>query len=142
MPLQTERTGGHDLAGKIRAERERLGFSLAQLAASSGLSKAYVLRLETDPASNPSLDVLRRIADALDVTVADLTGRPRVTASEDQEIPPSLKVFADEESLTDAEVRTLASIRWRKGEVPMTSKRWRFILDSLRASRHFDDRRG
>lgn len=139
--MGTEWGGRPDLAGRIRAERERLGLSISQLAAASGLSKGYVLRLETDPAGNPSLDVLRRIADALDVTVADLTGHPRVTADDDREIPASLRVFADEARLTEAEVRTLASIRWRKGEVPQTSARWRFILDSLRVSRQLDDRR-
>lgn len=140
LPLGTKWGDRADVQGRIRTERERLRLSISQLAAASGLSKAYVVRLETDPASNPSLDVLRRIADALDVTVADLTGHTRVTASDDQELPASLKVFADEAGLSEAELRTLASIRWRKGEVPQTSARWRFVLDSLRVSRQLDDR--
>lgn len=43
--------------------------------------------------------------------------------------------------LTKREVDMLASIRWRKGEEPRTRGRWRYILDSLRVSRTFDEDR-
>jgi XRE family transcriptional regulator, master regulator for biofilm formation len=127
---------------RLRGERRRAGLSHARLAQLTGLSKTYLVRLETDPASNPSLEVLHRIADALDVTVADLVGTPRVQFEPgDAPIPPSLRAFADQAELSQRELRTLASIRWRKGEEPQTQERWRFILDSLRASRQLDERR-
>lgn len=129
-----------ELGLRIRTERERLGLSLSNLAEVSGLSKAYLVRLETDPDSNPSLQVLVRVAEALDVTAADLVGRPRVTLAEEPEIPTPLREFADDEGLSQSEVRTLASIRWRRGEAPQTSARWRYIYDSLRASQHLDER--
>lgn len=129
-----------ELGARIRTERERLGMSLSNLAEASGLSKAYLVRLETDPDSNPSLQVLVRIAEALDLTAADLVGRPRVTLAEEPEIPTPLRVFADEAGLSQSEVRTLASIRWRRGEAPQTPQRWRYIYDSLRASQHLDER--
>jgi transcriptional regulator with XRE-family HTH domain len=125
---------------RIRQARRRTGLSLAQLAGMTGLSKSYLVRLETDPTSNPSLEVLRRIADALDITIADLIGAPKLEFSvEDADVPPALRAFADEARLTKRELDMLASIRWRKGEEPRTRERWRFILDSLRASRTFDD---
>jgi transcriptional regulator with XRE-family HTH domain len=125
---------------RIRQARRRTGLSFAQLAGMTGLSKSYLVRLETDPTSNPSLEVLRRIADALDITVADLIGAPKLEfAVEDAGVPPALRAFADEARLTKRELDMLASIRWRKGEEPRTRERWRFILDSLRASRTFDD---
>ena len=106
----------------------------------TGLSKSYLVRLETDPTSNPSLEVLRRVADALDITVADLVGAPKLEfAIEDADVPPTLHAFADDARLTKRELDMLASIRWRKGEEPRTRERWRYILDSLRASRTFDD---
>ena len=129
-----------ELGRRIRQERERLGMSLAELAEAGGLSKAYVLRLESDPESNPSLQVLVSIAEALDLTAADLVGRPRLTVEDELEIPTPLRVFADEEGLSQSEVRTLASIRWRRGEAPQTAQRWRYIYDSLRASQHLDER--
>lgn len=104
------------------------------------MSKTYLLRLETDARANPSLDVLRRIAQALDVTVADLLGAPATRFVADAaDVPPSLRVFADEERLSPRDFEQLASIRWRRGEVPASSARWRYVLQSLRASRQFDD---
>lgn len=117
--------------------------SLATLAQITGLSKTYLVRLETDETSNPSLDVLHRIAEALDITVADLLGRSRIVydADSDEAIPPSLRAFADEEGLSQAEIRTLQSIRWRQGDEPKTPQRWRFVYESLNASREIDRRR-
>lgn len=126
---------------RLRAERTRAGLSHARLAQLTGLSKTYLVRLETDPTSNPSLEVMHRIADALDITVADLIAVPRVQfETDDAPIPPSLRAFADQAKLSQRELRTLASIRWRKSEEPQTEERWRFILDSLRASRQLDER--
>jgi transcriptional regulator with XRE-family HTH domain len=125
---------------RLRAERTRVGLSHARLAQLTGLSKTYLVRLETDPASNPSLEVLHRIAEALDITIADLLASPRVQFDpDDAPVHPSLRAFADQAKLSQREFRTLASIRWRKGEEPQTEERWRFILNSLRASRQLDE---
>lgn len=129
------------VADRIRREREKAGLSLAQLSAVTGLSKTYLVRLENRD-SNPSLDVLGRIADALQVTVADLVGGPVVRFEvEDAEIAPSLRAFVDEAGLTTAELGMLASIRWRRGEEPRTPERWRYIYESLRLSRSIDERK-
>ena len=128
------------LKDRLRLERQRAGISLARLADETGMSKTYLLRLETDEGANPSLEVLSRIADALDVTVADLLGAPATRfVADDADVPPSLRLFADEENLSPRYFEQLASIRWRRGEVPTSSERWRFILQSLHASRQFDD---
>ena len=125
---------------RLRAWRTKAGLSLAKLAELSGLSKTYLLRLENDESSNPSLEVLRRIADALDITVADIVGGPITTQDVTKTVaPPSLQAFADEVGLPPREFQMLASIRWRKGEEPQTSERWRFVLNSLNASKHLDD---
>jgi transcriptional regulator with XRE-family HTH domain len=135
MPRDLERVGQN-----IRAERERAGLSLSQLAAATGISKAHLVRLEKG-GGNPSLEILARIAEALEVTVADLVGSPKLTFSPatDQQVPASLKAFADEVNLSSDEVRTLASIRFRGNERPRTSQRWRFIYDSLNLSKGLDD---
>jgi transcriptional regulator with XRE-family HTH domain len=124
---------------RIRSERTKAGLSLSRLAAATGLSKTYLIRLETDPSSNPSLGVLRQIADALDITVADLLDRPKLQFDETAAaIQPSLRAFADQSALSQADVRTLASIRWRQGDEPQTVERWRYVYDSLALSRHLD----
>ena len=126
------------LRATLRRQRERAGLSLAQLSAATGLSKSYLVRLETQP-SNPSLSVLDRIGSALGVTVADLLGTPPLTDEGGHpELPESLRRFAAEDGLGPSELRTLASIRFRRGEEPRTVERWRYIWTSLEVSRSLD----
>ncbi len=134
MPRDAERVGRN-----IKAQRDRAGLSLAQLSDATGISKAHLVRLE-NKAGNPSLEILARIAEALGVTIADLVGGPKLTYSpaSDEEVPSSLKAFANEVGLSSDEVQTLASIRFRGGERPRTRERWRFIYDSLNLSKGLD----
>ena len=53
-------------------------------------------------------------------------------------MPPLLRAFADEAGLSTPEVRTLASIRFRKGDEPRSTERWAYIYNSLRLSRGLD----
>src|SRR5437667_12829613 len=75
---------------RVREEREKAGLSLAQLAERSGLTKAYLVRLETQ-GGNPSVEVVAQIAEALDLTAADLLGGPVIRfVADDADVPPSL----------------------------------------------------
>ena len=124
---------------RVRAERQKAGLSLSQLAEQAGLTKAYLVRLETQ-GGNPSLDSLVAIADALELTVADLLDRPRLVLDEEEtEVPGSLRAYAEDARLSSVEVRQLASIKWRAAERPHTVERWRFIHQSLRASRSLEE---
>lgn len=124
---------------RVRAERQKAGLSLSQLAGQAGLTKAYLVRLETQ-GGNPSLESLVAIADALELTVADLLDRPRLVLDEEEtEIPGSLRAYAEDARLSSVEVRQLASIKWRASERPHTVERWRFIHQSLRASRSLEE---
>jgi transcriptional regulator with XRE-family HTH domain len=128
-----------DFRRSLKKHRARAGLSLAELSSATGISRVYLVRLENDSEANPSLDVLHRLADALDVTIAELVERPSVTIDADSiDIPSTLRAYADEVGLPRQELLTLASIRWRRGEEPQTVERWRFVRDSLRASRTFD----
>lgn len=140
-PLYTPRvpTDPLEVGRNVKAEREKAGLSLAKLSAVTGISKAHLVRLERGE-GNPSLGILSRIADAFELTVADLVGRPKLTyrPEEGDDIDSTLRAFADGADLTSSEVNTLASIRFRAGERPKTIKRWRYIYDSLVASESFD----
>lgn len=123
---------------RVREEREKAGLSLAQLAAASGLSKAYLVRLENQ-AGNPSIEVIAQIADALDLTVADLIGGPVIRfVGDDSNVPPSLRAFADEADLSSSDLKMLASIRWRDESPPQTPERWRYVYRSLLMSSEID----
>ena len=50
---------------RVRAEREKAELTHADLAAITGLTKSYLVRLETT-GGNPTIEALGAIADALD----------------------------------------------------------------------------
>lgn len=54
---------------KLRTDR---GLSQAELGAKAGVTDAYIAQLEKGKKSNPSLDVLKRLANALGVPVTEL----------------------------------------------------------------------
>lgn len=90
---RTERKGGRELwdGQRIREIREFRRLSQQALADAAGTSKGDVSRHErNDPTSNPSVDVLARIADALSVpvfTLLEAVGSPipeKATATRDE----------------------------------------------------------
>ncbi len=58
-----------EVVAQLRAERERLGLSLADIEARSGLRRSALCRLENDENANPTLLTLQRYAAALGATV-------------------------------------------------------------------------
>ena len=60
--------------GRLRTLREQRSLTQKELAKKARLSQGYMIRLETGPKANPSLDVLSRLAKALKVPAADLLG--------------------------------------------------------------------
>lgn len=72
------------LGGRIRRARESLGWQQAELADRAGVSRSLVSKLEAGSQSRPSSVHLQRIADALGVSITDLTGPPA-------ELPSSLE---------------------------------------------------
>jgi XRE family transcriptional regulator of biofilm formation len=57
---------------RVKQLRTRLGWSQRDLARRAHIRQAYVCQLERGQRSNPSIDVLRRLAAALAVSVSDL----------------------------------------------------------------------
>jgi len=129
------------LGRRVREEREKARLSLARLAERSGLTKAYLVRLENQ-AGNPSVEVVGQIAEALELTIADLVGGPVIRYVPDEsDVSPSLRAFADEANLSSSDVTMLASIKWREGEQPQTVERWQYVYRSLQMSRAIDRER-
>lgn len=62
---------GSRIARRVRLEREARGWSLADLATRSGVSKATISKIEREEAS-PTAAVLVRLAGAFDLTLAGL----------------------------------------------------------------------
>lgn len=60
------------IAGNLRSTRLARGFSVRELAEVTGVSKALISQVERGVA-NPTIEVLTRLAAALDLTFAELT---------------------------------------------------------------------
>jgi transcriptional regulator with XRE-family HTH domain len=134
-------TPGRDadsVGSRIRRFRQDRKLSLSQLAEHATVSKGYLSALENDPqARRPSAETLYAIAKALGVTMSDLLGR-KLLPGASSEIPASLRDFADEEDLPEADVQMLSAIQFR-GDAPRTKERWRYIYTAIRTSEAIDD---
>jgi XRE family transcriptional regulator, master regulator for biofilm formation len=63
-----------NLLQKIRQEK---GYSLNRLSKLTGISKSYLSLLERHIQKNPSIDIIEKIAKALDVGIHDLIAAPK-----------------------------------------------------------------
>ena len=102
------------------------------------LSKGYLSAIETGHTSRPSGDTLYKIAKALGVLMSDLLDR-RLLSDAPDDIPESLKQFAREFRLPQADVQMLAKIQFR-GEQPQTKERWAHIYSAIRDTGWMDER--
>ena len=137
-PGGSQSAHGEHVGDRIRRYRKERQINLSQLAQAAGVSKGYLSALENDPqARKPSAETLYALANVLGVTMADLLGRRLLTAAA-MEVPTSLRAFADEDGLPEADVQMLSTIQFR-GDPPRTKERWRYIYMAIRTSKTIDD---
>ncbi len=116
---------------RIRACRERRGWSLDQLAAASGTSKSYLSGLENGRHSVTKAK-LRAIADALGVGEDDLDGR----AERDEGFIEALQEVARQRGVDLAGLdvgRLRAVVQWRAAELRSRDEWRRIYRDVLPA---------
>lgn len=118
---------------KIRREHNK---SLRGLASEVGISVAYLSNIEKGE-SSPTVQVLQKLADALNVEVRELT--EAVEEKPAFELPKSLQGFIDSYSSKFEELhdpdwqRALAGIRFR-GRYPKAAEDWLPIFASMRTA--------
>ncbi|NNN07197.1 MAG: helix-turn-helix transcriptional regulator [Elusimicrobia bacterium] len=78
------------VAGRIRDERRRIGWTLEKLAAVAGISTGFLAYIE-QAKKKPSLMTAQRIADALGLSLAELFQSERVPGSDGGRIAHQLK---------------------------------------------------
>lgn len=89
---------------RLRTARERKGLSLQKLADAVGVSKAYLWELETERATNPSLELLGKLSTKLDASIATLVGEnPNELPAEDE----SVVMFRDIQKLSEIDRETI-----------------------------------
>jgi len=125
------------LGEKIKQLRSQKQWTQPVLAEKAGVSKGYVYMLESGEMTNPSLDILLKIANALDTTIADLVDEPRIaTVDVPPPIPESLSKFAKQrrrsgEPLTEDDLVSLARMEFR-GRRPETVQDWAYVYEFLK----------
>ena len=99
-----------DLGQELRSVRLTLGLSLKAVAEPSGISAAYLQKLETGDVKNPSPNVLHRLSATLNVPYAGLMERAGYVVPDKGEAPASPFSFAlSAANLTAAERRAVAA---------------------------------
>ncbi|MBM4319312.1 MAG: helix-turn-helix transcriptional regulator [Deltaproteobacteria bacterium] len=131
---EQERTTLQQRLRELLASR---GLSVSALARQAGLSKGYVSQLLSGKASNPSVEAVSRMAEALGVTRAALLGDER-SPGEELALPAGLLAFLQECAargmpLSGEDVQMLAGIRYR-GRQPQSAEDWAYLYESIRRS--------
>ena len=131
----------------IRDLRKASELTLRDMAARTGLSKGYLSELENGVQQNPTLDVLHRVACALQTSIADLLGETPVRARlvTPDELPRALQEFIQDrvtaKELEPETVQWLAHASFR-GKRPKTKSDFLYLLRALRESTIEDDLAG
>jgi len=118
------------LGEKIVKLRSEKGLSSVQLTQTTGLSRGYLWQLETGGKTNPSLDILQKLARALGVTVSELSETPTAAAPE-PDLPPGLAAFVQKRGrnlgVLKSDVGTMKRINFR-GKQPTSPEDWELLF--------------
>lgn len=83
--MMPERTIGYLIGAAVRRSREHLGWPQSYLADRTGLSRAYILRLERGEYASPGMEAVESLAKAMGTTVPLLiAGTESALAQEEQ----------------------------------------------------------
>lgn len=92
------------LEQRISELRTKSGESFQKLADAVGVSKAHIWQLERGKTDNPSMDLVRRIADHYGVTLSYLVGEDIDASDAD---PQLARMFRQAQDLGESERRIL-----------------------------------
>lgn len=127
-----------NLGERIKSLRIEKGLTLSQLAKDAELSKGLLSKLENNENSNPSIDTLYKIAEALKITIADIleTQKAQIKRIVPDKKPLWLKGLIKsigknpDQSILDA----MYVLQNRKSDLSDDPKHWEFIYKSIENS--------
>ena len=117
----------HELGQQVLALRREKKLSQEELGAMAGISRNYVHLIERGEAENISKKVIDRLALALGVTPAELTGEVSQSLVM---IPPALREFGLKNNLSYSMIDKLAHIP-RRGKEPKTVEEWEALFQAI-----------
>lgn len=130
-----------NLGNRIRTLREEKQLSLPKLAKIAEVSQGLLSKLENSDDPNTSLSTLEKIADALDVTLADLLGEEKVVGKRFvPDIPPNwraplLATLKKEGKKPDEDIlQALYVLQQRKGDSKIDPDKIRWLYGSVEMS--------
>ena len=135
------------IGSRIKSIRLERGLTLPQLSEKAGVSIGLLSQLENadDASANPNLQTLRKIAKALDVTVADLLGKAVAMsrAIVPERLDPGLIEFLEKArrkgtAIDEAVLQGCYAMQERDG-APKTAEDWEFLYKTIKMN--FDMRR-
>jgi len=91
------------LAAKLKELRLKKGMSLQELGDAVGASKAHIWDLEQKRATNPTVELLTKLSNALGTSIADLVGEDPASPDDEPEVLAmwrNLKALSDEDRET------------------------------------------
>lgn len=80
----------------LKKYRKAKGISLTELALRANVSKSYLNSLERDIKSNPSINVIKRIADVLDTEINSILGVSKGEVDSSINVKEEWKIFIEE----------------------------------------------
>ena len=127
------------LGAKIRALRTNKKITLPTLAERAGISKGLLSKIETDETSNPSVSTLYKIAEGLELTIADILGTEqltvkRVAPDEQADWRKKLAAAFKGKELDPDILGAMQLLRNRKATKADDIEHWKFLYTSIEKS--------
>ena len=101
---------------RLKELRESRGLSLSELAVKSGVAKSYISNMERDKMTNPSLEILTKIASVLEIT-------PQLLISQEKDVDKGqaeLERLAQAEGINQDQLKEykelIEFIKWRSSK--------------------------
>jgi transcriptional regulator with XRE-family HTH domain len=130
-----------NIGGKIKSLRAEKQLTLPALADKAGLSKGLLSKIENSTDANPSLDTLYKIAEALDVTLAEFLETEKAQIKRiNPETPPEwlkgLTAYLNQvgKTLNQDTLNALYVMRHRKGAKHADLEAWKHLYVSIENS--------
>lgn len=97
------------IPGRLAAARETAGLTQEQLASKIGVQRAVISKYETG-AIEPSVSQLRKLADALDTTIAELLNADDTDEAAPAGVGDKIRFYRKEQNLTQEELADRADV--------------------------------